>query len=106
MKPRTMATRRVLEGLFGEALPLVQVVFNDTMAFGVILACIYVPRRVVPILFPPGEFVTDLLHLVDAYAALLGIVGLLSWITLDMYDVFGRRLRRPRHAREGSGHGR
>jgi len=76
---------RLLKILFGEYLPLVLHILQNTLVFMVILLCIYVVKRLVTYLFSEDEFVSILIHIVDVYAALLGLAGLSIWTSLDMY---------------------
>ena len=76
---------RLLKILFGEYLPLVLHILQNTLVFMVILLCIYVVKRLVTYLFSKDEFVSILIHIVDVYAALLGLAGLSIWTSLDMY---------------------
>jgi len=90
-KSRSLAS---IKGFFGHAYPLVEHVVQMTAVFVVILICLFTARKVVPVLFPPGEFLSVVLHAVDTYAALLGTVGYVVWLTLEMYSIVIRRLRR------------
>jgi len=80
------------KALFGDYLNLVVHVIRATLVFIVILGCIFVARLVVPRLFPPGDYISKALHLVDAYAALLGTVGYVVWISSDMYFLLKGRV--------------
>ena len=84
----------LLERLFGDYFPLVRHLVQVTAVFIVLLLCIAVARRAVPFLFPPTEYVSLLLHLVDGYAALLGIVGYTVWVGLDMFALLRKHGRR------------
>ncbi len=82
--------------LLGDYFDLVIHVLRATAVFIIVLGCIYVARTTVPKLFPPGDYLSQLLHLADSYAALLGTVGYVVWISLDMYLLLRERLLRSR----------
>ena len=84
----------LLGRLFGEYYVFVLHILRATAAFVIVLICTYVARTAVPMLFPPGEYLSAVLDLVDMYAALLGTVGYVVWITLDMYFMIRERLLR------------
>lgn len=81
-----------LQRLFGGYYALVRHTFQTTLVFLVLLGCFFVARSAVPMLFPPGEFLGRLLHLVDVYAALLGTVGYFVWLSLDMFFLLRQRV--------------
>lgn len=93
--------KKTARGLLGSSYPLAAHFVEITGLFIVLLGCIWVVRHLIPLLFPPGPFLADALHLGDTYAALLGIVGYVVWITLDMIFVLKQRAdeltRKPRH---------
>ena len=92
-RKRTPSGSSAVKAFFGNAWPLVEHVVQMTAVFVVILACLFVARKVVPLLFPPGEFLSATLHAVDTYAALLGTIGYTVWLTLDMFGLLMRRVR-------------
>lgn len=65
-----------------------------TALFLVILVCLFVVKTAIPWFFPPTEALGKVLRIVDAYAALLGIVGYAIWITLDIAVVLVERARK------------
>jgi len=79
-----METKNPIERFLGDTYPFARHLVQLTVIFVLLLICIYIARNLIPLLFPPGEYITKLLHLVDSYAALLGIVGYTVWLTLDM----------------------
>ncbi len=83
---------RILKTLFGGYAELIVHVIRSTVVFIIILGCIYVARLVVPKLFPPGDYTSKALHLVDSYATLLGTVGYVVWLSLDMFSLIRERL--------------
>ncbi len=85
---------KVFKAIFGDYLDLVVHLLRATLVFIIVLGCIFVARLVVPRLFPPGDYISTVLHLVDSYAALLGTVGYVVWISLDMYFLLRERLVR------------
>jgi small-conductance mechanosensitive channel len=80
-----MASKNAIERFLGDTYPLARHLVQLTAVFVLLLLCIFIARSLVPLLFPPSEYLTQLLHLVDNYAALLGIVGYTVWLTLDMF---------------------
>ncbi len=82
-----------LKRLFGSTYPLARHLAEITLLFLVLLVCLFVVRHAVPRFFAPSETLGRVLHVVDAYAALLGIVGYAIWITLDMVAIVVQRAR-------------
>ena len=80
--------------IFGSTYPLAKHFGEITALFLAILLCIFVVRHAIPTFFPPSETLGKVLHVLDAYAALLGIVGYTIWITLDMIVVLIQRARK------------
>ena len=85
---------KLFKALFGDYLNLVVHIVRSTLVFIIVLGCIFVARLVVPRLFPPGDYTSKALHLVDSYAALLGTVGYVVWLSLDMFSLVRERLTR------------
>jgi len=85
--------RSFLRRLLGDSYPLAKHFAEITVLFLILLLCLFILRHTIPWLFPPGEKLTKVLHIVDAYAALLGTVGYGIWITLDMLAVLFERAR-------------
>jgi hypothetical protein len=83
---------KVFKAIFGDYLNFVVHVVRSTFVFIIILGCIFIARLVVPKLFPPGDYTSRALHLVDSYAALLGTVGYVVWLSLDMYFLIRERV--------------
>jgi len=85
-----------LKVLLGEYYVLAEQLVRSTLLFILMLSCIFVVRLVLSLLFPASEndYMSNLLHLVDAYATVLGIVGYLIWITLDMVLLLRQGRRR------------
>ncbi len=83
---------KLLRTIFGDYLGLVVHLVRSTLVFIIVLGCIFVARLIVPNLFPPGDYTSKALHLVDSYAALLGTVGYVVWLSLDMYFLLRERL--------------
>ena len=94
-----MKLKDAIERFFGDTYPLVRHLVQLTAVFVLLLLCIFIARSLVPLMYPPSEYLTQVLHLVDNYAALLGIVGYTVWLTLDMYSLI---LERGRKAKEQS----
>ena len=63
------------------------------LVFIIVLGCIFIARLVVPKLFPPGDYTSKALHLVDSYATLLGTVGYVVWLSLDMFSLVRERIK-------------
>lgn len=63
-----MCLNNPLHIIFGYYYPLVVHVGRATAAYIVILGPIYLAKTIVPSLFPPGEYISLILHAVDAYA--------------------------------------
>lgn len=84
--------KQLLKAIFGDYLDLVIHIVRHTLVFVIVLACIFIARLIVPKLFPPGDYTSAALHLVDSYAALLGTVGYVVWMSLDMYYLFRKRV--------------
>ena len=82
-----------LKRLFGSSYPLARHFAEITILFLVLLVCLFVVRHAIPAFFPPSETLWKVLHVVDSYAALLGIVGYAIWITLDIITVLIERAR-------------
>lgn len=87
-------SKRLFETIFGDYLGLVVHVARHTLVFIVILGFMFIARQIVPKLFPPGDYTSAALHLVDSYAALLGTFGYVVWLSLDMYFLFKDRIRK------------
>lgn len=87
-----MKTKSPIERFFGDTYPLARHLVQLTAVFALLLLCIFIARTLVPLLFPPGEYLTRLLHIVDTYASLLGIVGYTIWLTLDMVSLLIERV--------------
>jgi hypothetical protein len=85
---------KLLRALLGGYADLVVHVLQSTVVFIIILGCIYVARLIVPRLFPPGDYTSNVLHLVDSYATLLGTVGYVVWLSLDMFSLLRERLKK------------
>jgi hypothetical protein len=83
---------KLLKIVFGGYSDLIVHIVRSTAVFIIILGCIYVARLVVPKLFPPGDYTSRALHLVDSYATLLGTVGYVVWLSLDMFSLIRERL--------------
>ena len=77
----------------GGGYPLAKHFAETTALFVVLLVCLFIVRHTIPLLFPPSETLSSVLQVIDAYAALLGIVGYGIWITLDMATVLFQRAR-------------
>lgn len=71
--------------IFGDYLPLARHVAQNTAVFLTLLFFFFLVRTAVSYLFTEDEFVVKIIHIVDSYAALLGIVGYVVWTALDMY---------------------
>ena len=87
--------------IFGSTYPLAKHFTELTALFLAILLCLFVVRHAIPMFFPPSESLGRVLQIIDAYAALLGIVGYTIWVTLDITIIlierakkFGRDLRK------------
>src|SRR5690349_3442608 len=89
-----MESKNFFQRFFGDTYPFARHLFQDTAVFCLLLGCIYFMRHLIPILFPAGETLSGLLHLADAYAAILGTVGYAVWITLDLVFLIIERARR------------
>ena len=85
---------KLFKALFGDYLDLVVHIVRSTLVFIIVLGCIFIARLVVPKLFPPGDYTSKALHLVDSYATLLGTVGYVVWISLDMFSLIRERIRK------------
>ena len=85
---------KILKAVFGSYLDFVVHIIRATLVFIIVLGCIYVARSIVPKLFPPGDYTSHALHLVDSYAALLGTIGYVVWLSLDMFFLLRQRIRR------------
>lgn len=86
-----MAHWNPIEKLLGDAYPFARHIFQMTFLFTIILGCIWIARSLVPLLFPPGQFLNDFLHLVDSFASILGIVGYVVWLGLDLFFLLKER---------------
>jgi len=85
---------KLFKALFGDYLDLVVHIVRSTLVFIIVLGCIFVARLIVPKLFPPGDYTSKALHLVDSYATLLGTVGYVVWISLDMLSLIRQRIKK------------
>lgn len=86
-----MRAKNRIELILGDTYPLARHIVQLTAVFVLLLLSIYIVRSLIFLLFPPGEFLTQLLHGIDTYAALLGIIGYVVWLTLDMVSlIIGR----------------
>lgn len=91
---------KVFKAIFGDYLNFVVHIVRSTLVFIIVLGCIFIARLIVPKLFPPGDYTSKALHLVDSYAALLGTVGYVVWLSLDMYFLIRERVTE-RNKQEG-----
>lgn len=82
----------ILVALFGQYLPLVRHIVQNTLMFLVLLICLFVVRSAIKLLFTESDFVVIVLHVVDAYAVLLGIIGFIVWTSLDMFLLLRHQL--------------
>jgi hypothetical protein len=82
----------VFKAVFGSYTEFVVHIIRATLVFIIVLGCIYVARSIVPKLFPPGDYTSAALHLVDSYAALMGTVGYVVWLSLDMFFLLRERI--------------
>ena len=101
--PAALAYMKLFKAIFGSYLNLVVHVARSTLVFMIVLACIFIARKLVPRLFPPADYPSEALHLVDSYAALLGTVGYVVWLSLDMYFLFKERLLKSQEKEERNG---
>jgi len=85
---------KLFKALFGDYLDLVVHIVRSTLVFVIVLGCIFVARLMVPRLFPPGDYTSKALHLVDSYATLLGTVGYVVWLSLDMFSLLRSRIKK------------
>jgi hypothetical protein len=84
---------KVFKAIFGDYYNLVVHIVRSTLVFIIVLGCIFVARLIVPKLFPPGDYTSKALHLVDSYATLLGTVGYVVWLSLDMFSLVRERIK-------------
>jgi hypothetical protein len=82
------------KAILGDYYDFVVHIVRSTLVFIIVLGCIFVARLIVPKLFPPGDYTSKALHLVDSYATLLGTVGYVVWLSLDMYFLIRERITR------------
>ena len=83
---------KLLKAIFGDYLNFVVHIVRSTLVFIIVLGCIFIARLIVPKLFPPGDYTSKALHLVDSYATLLGTVGYVVWLSLDMFFLVRKRI--------------
>lgn len=86
--------KQLFKTIFGDYLDLVVHVARHTLVFIIILGCMFIARQIVPRLFPPGDYTSAALHLVDSYATLLGTFGYVVWLSLDMFFLFKARIKK------------
>lgn len=89
-----MENRGIFERFFGEKYPFARHLVQDTALFCLLLGCIYLMRQLVPLVFPPGETLSGILHLADSFAAILGTIGYAVWITLDLLFLILERAKK------------
>lgn len=77
--------------MFGEAGYLLRHFLRMTLVFVTLLAAIYFLRTSVVLIFSPGEYLRKLLELVDTYAVLVGTIGYVVWIGIDMIFLLKER---------------
>ncbi len=77
--------------IFGDASSVARHLLQMTLVFMLLLACIYIPRILVVLLFSPGEYLRELLALVDTYAVLVGTIGYVTWMGIDMFFLLTQR---------------
>ncbi len=77
--------------ILGEASSLASHLLQMTLVFMLLLACIYILRILVVLLFSPGEYLRELLALADTYAVLLGTIGYVTWMGIDMFFLLTQR---------------
>ncbi len=94
-RPRgVMGARDRIARLLGDAYSRARHLLQMTLLFVLLLACIYALRTLVVLMFPPGEYLRDLLDLVDTYAALAGTIGYVAWMSVDLFFLMKEQWRR------------
>ncbi len=94
---------KLLKTIFGDYANFVVHIVRSTLVFIIVLGCIFIARLIVPKLFPPGDYTSKALHLVDSYAALLGTVGYVVWLSLDMYFLIRERVTKRNKQEDSDG---
>jgi hypothetical protein len=82
---------RAFSVVFGPYGPLARHVFHSTATFLFILFCFVLVKTATEHLFPPNEYVTIALHLVDNYAGSLGLIGYIVWTSMDIVFLLRER---------------
>jgi hypothetical protein len=77
--------------ILGDASSLARHLLLMTSVFVLLLACIYVLRILVVLVFSPGEYLRELLALVDTYAVLVGTIGYVTRMSIDMFFLLKQR---------------
>ena len=90
------ALNRIGRSLLGDYFALVVHVARSTLAFVILLLCFAIALHGVPLLFPPGELLGEILARVHVFAAMLGIIGYIVWLLLDVFFFYRERVRQMR----------
>jgi hypothetical protein len=83
-KPKPTLMDTAFSVVFGPYGPLTRHVFHSTATFLFILFCFFLVKTATENMFPPNEYVTIVLHLVDNYAGSLGLIGYIVWTSMDI----------------------
>ena len=79
--------------LFGPYAPLARHIFHTATTYIFILFCLYVVKSVLEALFPLTDTAATVLHFIDNYAALLGLIGFVVWVTIDIASLLRHRFQ-------------
>ncbi len=83
-----------LIAVLGDAAVWACHLLRTTLLFLLLLGCIYFLRVLVVMVFAPGEYLRELLEVVDTYAVLLGTLGYITWMSVDAFFLMKERGRR------------
>jgi hypothetical protein len=81
------------KGVFGSTYPLAKHLAEITAMFVMLLLCLFIVRHAIPFFFSTSEDLGRVLHIIDTYASLLGIIGYSIWVTLDFLAILIHRAR-------------
>jgi hypothetical protein len=94
---------RLFRFLFGSFAPLAREIYHHAMTFIFIALTLYVVRHVIDYLFPPTLELSAIVHFLDLYGNLLGLIGFFVWMTLGAATVIIRRFQGVRENDEDEG---
>lgn len=91
--PEQNFLNRLFRFLFGSFAPLAREIYHHAMTFVFIAFSLFCVRYVVEHLFEPTDALLKLLHFIDLYGTLLGLIGFAVWMTICIANAILRLIR-------------